>query len=157
DVLERIPEKRMDDVVVLDPADSWPVGLNPLSAAGRPPELVADELLGMFRALYESSWGPRTNDILAASLLTLARTPGTTLCALPPLLLDAGFRQRIVAGLDDPIGLEPFWAGYEAWSEAERLAAIAPSLNRIRPFLLRPQLRGVLGQAQPRFGLSQVF
>jgi hypothetical protein len=158
DVLERIPSGRLDDVVLLDPADEQqPVGLNPLASNGRPPELVADQLLGLFRSMYQSSWGPRTNDILAASLLTLARTPGMTLCALPALLMDSGFRHRIVSALDDPIGLEPFWIAYEAWSEAERMAAIAPTMNRIRPFLLRPQLRAVLGQSRPRFEFSQVF
>jgi hypothetical protein len=156
-VLERIPANRLDDVVVIDPADTQPVGLNPLARNGHPPELVADELLGMFRSMYESSWGPRTNDILGASLLTLARTPGMTLCALPALLVDPGFRHRVVSAFDDPVGLEPFWLTYENWSEPERLAAIAPSLNRIRPFLMRPQLRAVLGQARPRVDLEQVF
>lgn len=156
-VLERIPRSRIDDVVLLDPSDSeHPVGLNPLGANGRPPEVVADELLGMFRAMYDS-WGPRTNDILAAALLTLARSPGMTLCALPALLADPTFRHRIVSRIHDPVGLEPFWAGFEAWSEAERTAAIAPSLNRVRPFLLRPQLRRVLGQATPRFEMSRIF
>jgi hypothetical protein len=157
DVLARVPARRLRDVVVLDPADERPVGLNPLAGGARPPELVADELLGMFRSMYESSWGPRTNDILAASLLTLARTPDMTLCALPALLADPRFRHRVVSALDDPIGLEPFWVAYEAWSAAERLAAIAPTMNRIRPFLLRPQLRAVLGQSRPRFELSHVF
>jgi hypothetical protein len=156
DVLERIPTDRLADVVVLDPADDHPVGLNPLASRGRSPELLADELLGMFRSSYDS-WGPRTNDILGASLLTLARTQGMTLCALPALLTDDRFRHRVVSAIDDPIGLEPFWANYEAWSAAERTAAIAPSLTRIRPLLLRPQLRAVLGQSQPRFELAQVF
>jgi hypothetical protein len=39
DVLARIPGERLDDVVLLDPADeARPVGLNPLAANGRPPE-----------------------------------------------------------------------------------------------------------------------
>jgi len=156
-VLERMPRERVGDVVLLDSSDAAPVGLNPLASSGRPPELVADELLLLFRRLYESSWGPRTNDILGASLLTLARTPGMTLCALPVLLTDAGFRRRVVSQLDDPVALEAFWLGFENWSEAERAAAIAPSLNRVRPFLMRPQLRAVLGQVAPRFDLAQVF
>ena len=158
DVVERIPARRLEDVVLLDPADErHPVGLNPLARNGRPPELVADQLLALFRGMYESSWGPRTNDIMAASLLTLARTAGATLCALPALLGEPSFRHRVVSALDDPIGLEPFWHAYENWSQAERQAAIAPTMNRIRPFLVRPQLRAVLGQARPRFDFSQVF
>lgn len=158
DVLAHIPEGRLADVVLLDPSDEQrPVGLNPLAAGLRSPELVADQLLGMFRSLYESSWGPRTNDILGASLLTLARTPDMTLCALPALLANQQFRQRVVRGLDDPLALEPFWAAYESWSEAERTAAVAPVMNKVRPFLLRPQLRAILGQPQPRFELADVF
>jgi len=80
-----------------------------------------------------------------------------TLCALPALLGNQHLRQRIVAGLDDPLALEPFWAAYDAWSVAERTAAIAPVMNKVRPFLLRPQLRAILGQPRPRFELGQVF
>jgi hypothetical protein len=158
DVLHRIPDNRADDVILIDPSDEQrPVGLNPLAADHLAAELVADQLLGMFRSLYESSWGPRTNDILGASLLTLARTPGMSLCTLPALLANPQFRQRVVAGLDDPLGLEPFWAAYESWSEAERTAAVAPVMNKVRPFLLRPQLRAILGQSRPRFALRDVF
>lgn len=158
DVLERIPPHRLGDVVLLDPTDTErPVGLNPLALAGRSPELVADQLLGLFHSLYAAHWGPRTQDILSASLLTLARTPGMTLAALPLLLTDAGFRRRVVPKVADPIGLGPFWSGYEAWSEAERAAAIAPVMNKLRPLLLRPDVRAIIGQARPRFELRQVF
>ncbi len=158
DLLERIPSDRTSDVVLLDPTDTErPVGLNPLRRAGRSPELVADQLLGLLHSLYASSWGPRTADILGASLLTLARLPNMSLAALPLLLTDAGFRRRVRAQVDDPIGLGPFWASFEAWSEAERITAVAPSLNKLRPLLMRPELRAVIGQVKPRFDLRQVF
>ena len=38
-----------------------------------------------------------------------------------------------------------------------RNEAVAPLLNKIRPFLLRPQLRTMLGQASPRFAIRDVF
>ncbi len=158
DLLERIPPDRVRDVVLLDPTDTEsPVGLNPLKRAGRSPELVADQLLGLFHNLYASSWGPRTADILGASLLTLARQPNMSLAALPLLLTDANFRRRALAHIDDPIGLGPFWASFEAWSEAERTTAVAPSLNKLRPLLMRPELRAVIGQTKPRFDLRQIF
>ena len=80
-----------------------------------------------------------------------------TLAALPLLLSDAGFRRRVLAKIDDPIGLEPFWAAFDSWSENERAAATAPAMRRLRPFLLRPDLRAVIGQANPRFDVRQVF
>lgn len=157
DVLARVPPERLADVVLLDPTDSAAVvGINPLATWGASAELAADQLLDIFHHLY-ASWGPRLSDILHASLLTLARTPGMSLATLPLLLGDPGFRRRIVGGLDEPIVLRPFWQAFEAWSEAERTAAIAPVMNKVRPLLVRPSLRAVLGQAAPRFQLGQVF
>jgi hypothetical protein len=158
DVLARIPANRIDDVVLIDPTDTErPVGFNPLARAGRSAELVADQLLGLFHSLYIAHWGPRTHDILGASLLTLARCQGMTLSALPLLLTDAGFRRQIVPKVSDPIGLGPFWGGFEAWSEGERTAAIAPVMNKLRPLLLRPEMRAIVGQARRSFDLRRVF
>jgi hypothetical protein len=158
DVLARVPAERVADVVLLDPTDlGQPVGLNPLAAQGRSPELVADQLLGMFHVLYAAYWGPRTHDILGSSLLSLARIPGMTLAALVPLLTDAAFRRQVVGQVVDPIGLGPFWSAFEAWSDQERVTAIAPVMNKLRPLLLRPEMRAIIGQARPRFGLQQVF
>jgi hypothetical protein len=157
DILARIPVERLSDVVLIDPSDDQPVGLNPLAPGGRSAELVAEQVLGLWHSMYAGSWGPRTSDILGSALLTLARTPGMTLAALPVLLTNASFRRRIVSKVDDPIGLGPFWAAYESWSEQQRSEAIAPSLNKLRPLLLRPEVRAVIGQARPRFELRQVF
>lgn len=159
DVLARVPENRIDDVVLIDPTDTEAVaGFNPLAPThGVSPDLVADQLLGTFHSLYDKFWGPRTSDILHAALLTLARTPSMTLAALPLLLTNTPFRRSIIGRLHDPLGLEPFWAGYEAWSEAERATAIAPVLNKLRPFIMRPALRRVIGQSEPRFSTRDVF
>lgn len=157
DVLSLIPEERRRDVVVLDPMLSQPVGLNPLSGDASAAPLVADNILAIFKGLFPSMFGPRTSDTLHGSLLTLASHPGATLTDLPALLTDASFRRRITARLDDPLGLEPFWAQYEAMSPGQQANAVGPVMTRLRQFLLRPQLRAVLGQAQPRFKLADVL
>jgi hypothetical protein len=157
EVLARVPQDRQGDVVVLDPSDSVPVGLNALAAKDGSPDLVADQLLAVFRGLYHQYFGPRTQDVLHSCLLTLAKTPGMTLTALPLLLSNAAFRHSLVGKLDDPIGLGSFWAWYEGISEAERQQATAPVMNKLRAFLLRPALRAVVGQAAPKFDIRQVF
>jgi len=157
DVLAHIPAHRHKDVVVLDPADDHPVGLNPLHVSGQRPEVVADTLLSTFRALYADSWGPRTQDILHASLLTLTRRTDSSLVMLPLLLTNTGFRRSLTQNLNDPIALGPFWAWYENLSDGERGAAIAPVMNKLRQWLLNPGLRAVLSQREPRFTMRQVF
>lgn len=157
DVLAHVPTHRHDDVVVLDATDQRPVGFNPLSPGGSSPEVVADNLLSVFKAVYADAWGPRLQDILHASLLTLTRRGDASLVMLPLLLTNAGFRRSMTAGLRDPIGLGPFWSWYEGLSEAERAAVIAPVMNKLRQWLLRPSLRAVLGQREPAFDVGQVF
>ena len=158
EVLRRVPQERQDDVVVLDPADEErPVGMNVLQGGGRPAELVADQVLATFHALYRDNWGPRMQDILHAALLTIAGRPGMTLCALPVLLSNPRFRRQAVAGLTDEVALKPFWAWYEGLSDGERQQAIAPVMNKLRAFLLRPRMRAVIGQAQPAFDVHTVF
>lgn len=158
DVLARIPAHRAEDVVVLDPSQTEaPVGLNPLLARGRRPELVADHVLAVFHGLWAANWGPRLQDILHSSLLTLAGRSDASLCLLPALLTNQSVRRRLRASVDDPIALEPFWAWFEAISDAERQQAIAPVLNKLRPFLLRKSVRAIVGQADPRFHIEEVF
>lgn len=157
-VLAQIPPERLDDVVVLDPADkAAPVGLNPLHGAERDPEVVADGLLAIFKGLYGDGLGPRSQDILHASLLTLTRHPDASLVMLPLLLTNAGFRRSLTQSLRDPIALGPFWQWFESISEGERQAATAPLHNKLRPWLLRPSLRNVLGQRRPSISMRQVF
>jgi hypothetical protein len=148
---------RVDDVVLIDPTDPVAVvGVNPLANSAHSAELVADRLLHIF-AQTSTSWGPRLNDILFNALATLARTPGMSLACLPLLLGEPGFRRRVVGALDEPLVLRPFWSSFESWSEAERATAIAPILTRVRPLLVRPDLRALLGQAEPHFDLSRAL
>jgi hypothetical protein len=155
--LHHIAPERIDDVVLLDPTDAEaPIGFNPL-AGGSNPELAADRLLAVFKGLYGSAFGPRTTDIAAAALHTLARVPNMTLAGLPLIISDDGFRRHIVNRLGDHVALAPFWAAFDAWSAAERTSAVAPLLNKTRPFLLRENLRVVIGQSHPRFDMRDVF
>ena len=175
DLLARIPEQRRDDVVVSDPTSSRPVGINPLARAqtarsapsssgggvsggGASPELVADTVLATFKGVFAESWGVRVEQVLAAALVTLARTPGATLVDLPLVLTNPAYRQRLIAASGaDPLGTGQFWAAYEALSEAQRQQWVGPVLTRLQPFLIRPHLRATLGQAAPSFDLGEVF
>ncbi len=157
-VLSCIPENRIKDVVVIDPSDCIPVGFNPLAFKSyRNKALIADATLSVLKSLWADSWGVRIQDILSASLLTLAEIDGASLLWLTPLLTDSKFRKKITKTVKDKIGLQPFWKQFEALSEAQRRLQIEPVLNKLRQFLLRPGLRNVLGQAHPKFDLTELF
>ena len=159
DVLAHVPDHRRDDVILLDPSQtSRPVGFNVLAITkgeqGR--ELAVDHVLHIFQDLYRSSWGPRTADILRASLLTLmlAKAPdgsAFTLVELPELLTNDRFRAFViqqVAIQQHHAELRSFWRWYQGLSDAERGQIIGPVLNKLRAFVLKTPLRLLLGQSQ---------
>ncbi len=157
DVLARIPEHRRGDVVVLDTTNPHGVvGMNPL-AGDASPELRADAVLSVFVDMFGENLGVRSADILHACLLTLAHHECTSLVQIPRLLSDPGFRSRMVTPVAGDVALGPFWAWYEALSDTNRATVTAPLGNKLRTVLLKQSIRTVLGQAEPRFDVRQVF
>jgi hypothetical protein len=159
DVLARVPASRRGDVIVLDPADDErPVGLNPLHAAsGAQAEVVVENLVGLFKSLYKANWGPRTDDILRASLSALSRTGNATLCEVPLLLTSRAYRTRVLAAVDDPVGLGAFFSWYDGLSSNEQQNVIGPVLNKVRAFTMRPRVRGIIGQSRPKLRFDKVM
>jgi Type IV secretory system Conjugative DNA transfer len=161
DILARIPDHRLDDVVILDASDEIPVGFNPLDITGRDPDVVVDGILAVFEAIFRDGYGPRTADIFSACLRTLARasTPKqpATLLDLPRLLTDPKFRRQQIGRVRGDMALAGFWAWYEAQSPQAQAAAIAPPLNKLRQLLLRPALIRMLDQREAKFRLRDLF
>ena len=166
DIVDRaIPQARIDDVVIIDPAEAKTgkvVGFNPLNVGDRDPDLVVDGLVAVLRDVFHDGWGPRTEDIIHSALLTLARVGTTrrspfTLIDLPRLLADERFRRGIIGEVMDDPGLASFWSGYLAMSPGAQAQAIAAPMNKLRQYILRPSLRSILGQADPPFRLRDVF
>jgi hypothetical protein len=157
-LLDLVPDDRLGDVVYLDPTDPHPVGLNPLSVApGVSPDLVADQLVELFRRVWAAFWGPRSAQLFHLGLATLARQPGASLVDLSRIFTDPAFRARVVGRLDDPVGLGAGWAWFETVPERERLNMLGPVFNKVWALTARPAARGVLGQAEPRITLAEVM
>ena len=162
DLCDRLPAGAESRTVLIDPEDpdAAPI-LNVL--AGPDPDLVVDNLVGIFRSIFAAFWGPRTDDVLRAACLTLLRyaaaTGGSTsLADVPRLLADEEFRAPMVATVaDDTVGLGGFWESYEAMSEANRAQVIGPLMNKLRAFLLRDFVRQVVGRPDSSFDMGQVL
>lgn len=153
DVLARIPETRHKDVIVLDPTRTdHIIGLNPLHSTGpEDHELAAGLVFHVLHSIYASSWGPRTADILRASLLTLTMTHAPdrqhfTIGELTELLTNSGFRRFVISQPLTP-ALDSFWSWYQGLPDTQRLNIISPALNKLRAFSLSTALRLLLGQS----------
>jgi Type IV secretion-system coupling protein DNA-binding domain len=157
DLTDAIPKHRVKDVLLLDPIDpDYAIGFNPFASSANP-SLIADQLGELFQRLWEAFWGPRTAQLTHMGLLTLARRKGSTLLDLPRLYLGAAYREKVLADLDDPLGLGPDWQWFEALPLREQANVVAPLLNKVRQFTARPSIRAIVGQATPRLTMRQII
>jgi hypothetical protein len=153
DVLDAIPKGRTNDVLHFNPGDlSRPVGLNLLPKVARDEEhLVVSGVLSAFRGIWGSSWGPRLEYILGHALAALLDHGNLTILALPRLLSDDVFRERLTARVRDPI-VRAFWRDeYPRYEKRFRLEAIAPIQNKVGRLLANASMRNVLCQMGTRF------
>jgi len=155
DILDRLPARVADRVVLFDPAQPNPPTLNPLE--GDDHDLVVDNLVSIFGSIFAKAWGPRMDDVMRVSCLTLLRHANVTLQHIPPLLTSAQVRAEMTANLDDPEGLDGFWAWYDELTPALRSQVIGPVLARLRNFLLRPFVKKTMQYPRSSFDMGQVL
>jgi hypothetical protein len=173
DLLARIPAHAAGRVALLDPDDSGPVpSLNVLD--GPVPELAAEHLVSIFRIIYADTWGPRTDDIFRAAVLTLLTVPSSgpggqpspapTLADVPRLLTDERTRAHYAAALHRRKDKHPgdsvlagFWSWYAELSDGARAQAIAPLMNKLRAFLLRTFPREVIAAGPSTVDMGEIL
>lgn len=159
DLLDFVPEERLEDVVYFNPADTeYPVGFNVLENIDPSKRhLVASLLISIFKKLWSEFWGPRLEYILRNTVLSLLHFEGTTLLDVSRLLTHKDYRAIIVARLKDP-ELRNFWLNeFEKYSQGFRMEAVSPILNKVGQFLVYPVLRNIIGQKKSTFSLGKVM
>jgi hypothetical protein len=161
EVLARIPPRRLDDVILFDPADiDYPFGLNLFECPVRDdPKLVdrvCSEIVLTFKKLFPDFWGPRMEDLIRHSVLTLIATPDCTLLDMLPLLTHDEARRRYVSRTADPI-LRHYWE--QAFPENRRTQGewVSSSLNKIGRFLTNPVIRNIVAQPKSSFDFRQLM
>ncbi|MFI6180537.1 type IV secretory system conjugative DNA transfer family protein [Nonomuraea sp. NPDC051191] len=144
DILNRLPARAVGKTVVFDPQDAGPPpSINIL--AGPDPAFAVDSVVTIFHRCFSTAWGPRVDDLLRSTCLTLTSVLGrkAALGEVPRLLTDQAFRAQIITKLDDGL-LGGFWDSYEALTPAGQATVIGPVMNKLRAVLLRPFVRQAL-------------
>jgi hypothetical protein len=158
-VLNFIPQRRLDDVVYFNPADTaYPIGFNPLEITD--PSLkghISSELVGVLKRLFAESWGPRLEYILRYSLLALLDYPNSTMLDITRLLTDKKFRAHVITFIDDPV-VKNFWVTeFASWNDKFASEAVAPVLNKVGAFTANPMIRNIIGQPKSTFNLRKIM
>ncbi|GIF69362.1 hypothetical protein Ais01nite_73970 [Asanoa ishikariensis] len=155
DLLNRIPVSHAKRLTIIDPDQPAGTTLNPLQ--GDDHDLVVDNIVSIFSRIFAKHWGPRIDDTLRVSCLTLLRKANATLTLIPPLLNDRKFRYQFTEDLDDPEGLRGYWEWFESTPPPLRAQVIGPVLSRLRAFLLRDFVRRTLGAPRSSFDMRRVL
>lgn len=148
DALKIIPQHRHKDLILINPAiQDFPLALNPLQNQGHPARQAAN-LIHLFKALANGSWGPRLEYILRNALLTLIEIPNTTLLDLPRLLTNP----KAYALPTQNLELQRFWQQeFLALDPKSRHEQIQSILNKVGPLLTQPLLKNILAQPKSKF------
>lgn len=156
DVLDRLdPDKVKGRIVLFDPDQPNPPNLNPLE--GGDDDLTVDNIVAIFSSIFSKAWGPRMDDVMRVSCLTLLRHANVTLQHIPPLLNSAQFRSAMTVDLDDPSGLGGFWSWYDEMNPAMRSQVIGPVLARLRAFLLRDFVAQAMRYPRSSFDMADIL
>lgn len=161
ELLDFVPEERINDVVIFNPADvDFPVSLNMLQLVDpRQRSLMADSLVDVFKKYFAESWGPRLEYILKNCVLTLLEVPGTTLLSITRLLIDRNYRKFIVDLIQDQ-QMKNFWnVEFQNMERNERLIteAISPIQNKVGQFLNSELIRNIVGQARSTIKTDEII
>ena len=160
-VLQRVPRHRVDDVVLFDPSDiDFPFGLNmfecPDVTNPRLVDRVCSEVVLTFKKLFEDFWGPRMEDLIRHTVLTLMGTPECTMLDMLPLLTDGGRRAEYVSRTTDPV-LRHYWE--QAFPDNKKTQGewVSSTLNKIGRFLTNPVIRNIVAQPRSSFDFRDIM
>lgn len=165
-VLARVPQHRIDDVIVFDPGDlKRPLGLNMLEFNPDRPEektFIVNEIQSIFNRLFsEESMGPQFQQYMRNSLLLLmedAKNEPATLIEVPRIFTDEAFRRRKLARIANPVVID-FWEKEAAKTTGEQgLANMTPYItSKFGNFIANDYMRPIIGQTKSAFNFREVM
>ncbi len=138
-ILPYIPQERIKDVIVIDPADAeYPIGFNILSAYSEiEKDILSSDLVSVFKRL-STSWGDQMNSVLANAILAfLESSKRGTLVDLRRFLVEKSFRDDFLKSVSDPSILY-YWQKEYALLKTNSIGSILTRLDTfLRPKLIR--------------------
>lgn len=159
EALAVIPQRRIEDTIVFDPADrEFPVAFNLLeNVADDYKSMVASGFVGIFKKIFGYSWGPRLEHILRNTVLALLDYPESTMLSIPRMLTERAFREQVIDFIKDPV-IQNFWINEFGSMDAKfQTEAVSPILNKVGQFLSTPTIRNIVGQPRTAIDMRQIM
>lgn len=158
-VMEFVPEHRIQDVVYFNPADiDFPISFNPMENVDEAYKMqVTIGFIQIFKKLFGTNWTDRLEHVLRYTVLALLDSPNTTVLSILKMLTDKNYRQNIVSRIQDNV-VKNFWVSeFAGWSEKFDAEAITPLLNKVGQFVSTNMIRNIIGQPHNKFNIRDIM
>ena len=163
-LLERIPQSRLEDVILFDPSDAEnPLGLNLLEARDEAErDFLVSELIEIFYKLFDplktGIIGPQFEHWLRNAALTIMADPsGGSLLEIPKLFTDKSFEQKKRKFVKDPM-VQEFWQNQMAkTSEFHKSEMLNYFTSKFGHFLNNALCRNIIGQTKSGLHFDQII
>jgi hypothetical protein len=163
-LIKRIPEGRLEDVILFDPSDTDnPVGLNLLEAKTEAErDFLVGELIEIFYKLFDplksGIIGPQFEHWLRNAALTIMADPnGGSLVEIPKLFTDKNFELYKRRFVKDP-QVQEFWSGQMAkTSDFHKSEMLNYFTSKFGHFLNNSLCRNIIGQNTSGFNLEDIL
>ncbi len=159
EILDFIPEERIEDVVLIDPTDmAYPASFNPLTNIDLAfKHQLTQGLIEVMEKQFGANWTPRLEHVFRFTCLALLDYPHATMRGMISMLTDRNYRQKVVEYIEDDM-VKRFWAiEFADWSEKFDTDAIIPLVNKLGQFLSDPLLRNIFGQKENKIDLEKMI
>lgn len=155
EVIAQMPEERIKDVVLFDPADSeFPIGFNILSAKSELEKtLLSSDLASAFRRM-STSWGDVMDSVLANAILAFVESKrGGSLFDLKRFLVEKDFRAEFLTTVEDD-AVRYFWTNEFPHLTGKPQSSI---LIRLDAFLRQKLIRNIVCQKENKIDFRDVM
>jgi len=160
DLIERvlgvIPESRISDVVLVDPADEeYAVGFNILSAhSSLEKNLLASDLVAVFQRL-STSWGDQMNSVLQNAILAFLESDrGGTIADLRRFLLEPPYRNEFLKTVRDSEVVYYWQKNFPLLAGNKSIGSI---LTRLDAFLAQKPIRYMVSQPENKLDFGHIM
>ena len=167
DLLKRIPARRQDDVIILDPSDErYSFGMNLLTCPD--PDNMTQrsrtfaQAIDIFRKLFANIQTEELdillNQYLRNSFFPLIANQGLTILEIPLLLEDKQLRNRLLQHPAIRPEVKRFWhTKFDGLSPTDRAKETASTERRLDPFGDFDQIRHIVGQSTNTIDLFTIM
>lgn len=163
DLLQMIPENRLDDVIYFNPGDlERPPALNILEAETEEGKhLVVNSFISLLYKLYDPNrtgvLGPRLERAVRNVMLTAMSEKDNTLVEVFRLLTDPVFAASKVPLIADPI-VKKYWTDELAQtSDFHKSETLGYFVSKFDRFVTEKLMRNIIGQGKSSFNFREVM